>query len=133
MTQMQRGKSAQSRVRVPRFTIRTLLGLIALTSLSIVAFQFAWPRRTVRTSVLSPLTDVSVFEPHLAQIKASSKTLGKLEVDHATNTIVIHAQARNIEAARNEIELLVENPSALLASASLGITLQEARNLVDGQ
>ncbi len=129
MSQNSFGKSAESRVPFPRFTIRSLLGLIAVISLSITAFQFAWPRRTVQTSVLSPTFDISVLEPHLARIAEQSQTIRKVRCDPATNSIMIQAQAQHIEAASREIESIIADPSTFLASVSLGITMQEAREI----
>lgn len=131
MAQRPLGKFAASRAPFPRFTIRSLLGVLAVISLNITAFQFAWPRRTVQTSVLSPIFDISVLEPHLARIAEQSQTIRKVRCDPATNSIMLQAQARHIEAASREVESIIADPNAFLASVSLGITMQEARELVD--
>lgn len=130
MSQKSIGKFAKSRVPFPQFSIRSLLGLMAVISLSIVAFQFAWPRRTVRTSVLSPTFDVRTLEQHFDLIAKQSQTIIKVQCDPATNSIMIQAQARHIEAATKEIESIIADSKTFLASAALGITMQEASELV---
>ncbi len=100
MSQKPVAKPSESRGQFTRFTIRSLLLLIAGISVSITAFQFAWPRRTVQTSVLSPTFDISLFEPHLDQIAEQSPVIKKVQCNPATNSIMIQAQARHIEAAK---------------------------------
>ncbi len=114
MSEKPAGKLAESRVPFPRFTIRSLLGLIAVISLSIVVFQFVWPRRTLQTSVVSPTFDIRMLEPHLNHIAEQSQTISKVQCDPATNSIMIHAQARHIAAARKEIESIVADPDTFL-------------------
>ena len=127
MSQKPVSNFVRSPVPFPRFTIRSLLGLIAVVSLSIVAFQFAWPRRTLRTAVLSPLFDIRMLEPHLDHIAEQSQTIRKVQCDPATNSIIIQAQARHIEAARKEIESIIADPSTLRASDSLGINTPDSQ------
>lgn len=131
MSQEPLAKPAESRGQFARYTIRSLFGLVAVIALGITALQFAWPRRIVQTSVLSPTFDISLLEPHLDQIAEQSQTIRKVKCDPATNSIILQAQARHIEAAEKEIELIMADPSVLLTSESLGITMQEARELVD--
>ena len=127
MTQTRLGNSAKSRVPFPQFSIRSLLGMIAVVSLSIVAFQFAWPRRTLQTSVLSATFDISLLKPHLDHIAEQSQSIRNVQCDPATNSIIIQAQARHMEAARKEIESIIADPTTFLASTSFGIAMQEAR------
>ncbi len=131
MTQKPVVKPAEYRGQLSQFTIRSLLGLVAVISLSITAFQFAWPRRTVQTSVLSPTFDIRILEPHLAQIAEQSQTIRKVQCDPATNSILIQAQSRHMEAAKRELETITADPNTFLTAASLGITMQDARDLMD--
>ena len=53
----------------------------------------------------------------------------KLEIDHRANAIIVTAQARNIDAAAEEIQVLVRDPSPMLAASRLGMTVDEVRDL----
>lgn len=113
-----------------RFSIRALLGLFVFVSLLIVTIQFAWPRRTVTMLLPVRSIDVQIYEQHLDAIANSSDSISTLRIDRRTNSIIVTAQARNTDVATRDIEQLIADPRPVFAAASLGVTIQEARDLL---
>ena len=129
-----RDESAMNRygLRFPQFSIRAVLGLFVVVSLLIVAFQFAWPRRTVTVLLTVPTIDVQLYEPHLDSIVQGNTSIVKLRIDRRTNAIIVSAQARNIDAVVKDMEKLTVDPTPVFAASSLGVTLKEAQELIAG-
>ncbi len=120
------------RLHAPKFSLRTLLGLIGIIALSIVTLPSLWARRTVCTTVTVATIDVQLYEPYIAAITSEYASIAELRIDQPANAIVVCAQARHIEAATKDVERLVAHPKAVLAASSLGLTWEQVRDLMAG-
>ena len=105
-------------------------GCIAMLVLAIVAAQYGFARRTVRETVLVPQLDVNIYAKHVDEIANASEVITELQVDRRTNTIIVSAQARNLDAAIEELRDLIRDPAAVLAASSLDVSVGEARELL---
>lgn len=114
-----------------RYSIRNLLVLFVIVSVSIATVQFTWSRRSVSTLVPLSQMDVSLYEPYIDDIAKESDAIAVLQIDRRNNAMIVTAQARNIDTAKRDVERLVSDPSSVYAAASLGVTLGEARNSFD--
>ncbi len=104
-----------------------LAGCIAMLVLAIVAAQYGFARRTVRETVLVPQLDVNIYAQHVDEIANASEVITELKVDRLTNTIIVSAQSRNLDAASEEVRDLIRDPAPVLAASSLGVSVGEAR------
>ena len=123
---------ARTRVSRRQFSLRALLLGVAVFALAALGGKWlheAWLRREVQTLVTLPFASVNVFAPHIDMIVRDSPTIAALQVDSRSNSLILTAQYRNLEAARAELLWLTEHPAVLEAARVLGLPLPEAIEL----
>lgn len=102
---------------------------VAMIVLAIVLAQYVIAPRVAQTTVVVPEWDVSIFAPHIDELVAASEAIADLQIDRRTNSVIVTAEARNLDAAVDEVWNYAKDPSLILAASSLDVTVSEARNL----
>lgn len=118
-------------MRYVTYSIRTIAILTTIVALGIVCIPEWWTRRIIESGVPSDMCPVRLFEPYVREIANTSKVIEELSVDVRSNILVVTAQARNMDAAKREVQALIADENLFRAASRLQVSLAEIRQLRD--